>query len=49
MKNTEKNDFNATIGNTVLTLARLIGRMFNWNTKPFSFLFLREGNFKKKK
>ena len=27
--------------------ARLISRMFNWNTKPFSFLFLREENFKK--
>jgi hypothetical protein len=34
--------------NRCYTLARLISRMFNWNTKPFSFLFLREGNFKKK-
>jgi hypothetical protein len=25
--------------NPCYTLARLISKMFNWNTKPFSFLF----------
>jgi hypothetical protein len=33
---------------TFYTLARLISRMLNWNTKPFSFLFLREGSLKNK-
>ena len=29
----------AILPNPCYTLARLISRMFNWNTKPFSFLF----------
>jgi len=29
----------AFLPNPCYTLARLISRMFNWNTKPFSFLF----------
>ena len=32
--------------NPCYTLARFISRMFNWNTKPFSFLFCAVGKQK---